>query len=97
MLNGDVHRRFGEASRVYTGDLRSRMWYEDCTYPYLEDIRLCGIETVVYDGVRYQKIDTSEGPGEWEVMGEDPPSLYSYLTGEPYDPEEVLKSMVSLL
>ena len=91
MLNGDVHRRFTETSRVYTGDMRSRMWYEDCAYPYQEGIRLCGIESVVYDGVRYQKIDTSEGPGEWEVMGKDPPSPYSYPTGEPYDPEELLK------
>ncbi len=96
MLNGDVHRRFGETSSVYTGDLRSRMWYEDCTYPYLEGIRLCSIETVVYDGVRYQKIDTSEGPGEWEVMGKDPPSPYSYPTGEPYDPEELLKWLAPL-
>ena len=91
MLNGDVHRRFTETSRVYTGDLRSRMWYEDCAYPYQEGIRLCSIENVVYDGVRYQKIDTSEGPGEWEVMGKDPPSPYSYPTGELYDPEELLK------
>ena len=97
MLNGDVHRRFGEASHVYTGDLRSRTWYEDCTYPYLEGIRLCSIETVVYDGVRYQKIDTSEGPGEWEVMGKDPPSPYSYTKGEPYDPEEFLKWLAPLL
>ena len=96
MLNGDVHRRFTETSRVYTGDMRSRMWYEDCAYPYQEDIRLCGIENVVYDGVRYQKIDTSEGPGEWEVMGKDPPSPYSYPTGELYDPEELLKWLVSV-
>ena len=81
MLNGDVHRRFTETSRVYTGDMRSRMWYEDCAYPYQEGIRLCGIENVVYDGVRYQKIDTSEGPGEWEVMGKDPPSPSPYPTG----------------
>ena len=75
------HRRFTETSRVYTGDMWSRMWYEDCAYPYQEGIRLCGIESVVYDGVRYQKIATSEGPGEWEVMGKDPPSPYSYPIG----------------
>lgn len=96
MLDGDIHRQSSETFRVYTGDLRSRMWYEDCAYPYLEGIRLCGIEIVVYDGDRYQKIDTSEGLGEWEVIGKDLPFPSSYSGGQPYDPEDVLKSLMSL-
>ena len=70
MLNGDVHHWQAEAVRSHTGDLLWRQWYEGCTYPYTRDARQCSIETVIHDNVRYEKMDTSDGPGEWQAMGE---------------------------
>ena len=70
MLNGDVHRHHSEAVRSHTGDLLWRQWYEGCTYPHARDTRLCSIETVIHDNVRFEKMDTSDGPGEWQVMDE---------------------------
>ena len=70
MFNGDVHRHHSEAMRSHTGDLLWRQWYEGCTYPHARDTRLCSIETVIHDIVRFEKMDTSDGPGEWQVMDE---------------------------
>ncbi|MDE2859943.1 MAG: hypothetical protein OYI31_02190 [Chloroflexota bacterium] len=70
MLNGDVHRRYTEALFTYDGDVHSQEWYEGCTYSHQLGTRLCSIETVVHDNVQYRKEDTSDGPGEWQVIDE---------------------------
>ena len=94
MLNGDVHRRHTESVHVvYDGDLRWRQWYEGCTYPHVMGTSLCSIEIVVHDNVRYQKVDTSEGPGEWEVMGEEWDPLEGAF--ENAEPRDIASSMIA--
>ena len=94
MLNGDVHRRHTESTHdVKSGNLRWRQWYEDCTYPHLMDTRLCSLEIVVHDNIRYEKVDTSEGPGEWEVMGEEWDALEDAF--ESAEPGEMVSSVIA--
>ena len=89
MLNGDVHRRHSKAVRSHTGDMRSRQWYEGCTYPYAMHSRLCSIETVIHDNVRYQKVDTSDGVGEWQPVDEQWDFLPN--AGEPNESPEIVR------
>ncbi len=68
MLNGDVHRRHTEAFFTYAGDMLWRQWYEGCTYPHAQNAQRCSIESVVHDNVHYQKVNSSDGQGQWEAM-----------------------------
>lgn len=94
MLNGDVYRRHTESARdIYTGDMRWRQWYEDCSYPHVMDTRLCSIEIVVHDNVRYERLGTSDGPGEWELVGEEWDALEGAF--ENSEPGELLSSVIA--
>ena len=71
MSNGDVHHSSGEGDIVHTGDSQGYIEYEGCTFPtglMSKGVRLCGIEWVELEGVRYERRNTSEGPGEWEIV-----------------------------
>ncbi len=89
MSNGDVHHWSSEGASVYTGDSRLHIRYEGCTLPTGKDVYLCSTEWVVFGGVSYRKEDTSECPGEWEVM--DDASSPDPNTGMPYDPAKALE------
>lgn len=88
MLNGDIHRRHGESVFTTNGDRIWRQWYEGCNYPYAMDARLCSIENVIHDNVRYQKVETSDGSGEWEVVDEQWDFLPN--AGEPNESPEMV-------
>lgn len=83
MLNGDVYRRHSESVFTPNGDRIGRQWYEGCNYPYAMDTRMCSIENVIHNNVRYQKVDTSDGAGEWETKDEQWDFLRN--AGEPND------------
>ena len=68
MLNGDVHRRHAEAFVTHDGDMLWRQWYEGCTYPHAQNAQECSMESVVHDSVHYQRVNLSDGQGQWEAM-----------------------------
>ena len=68
MSNGVVHYWSGEGDLVYTGDSQGYIEYEGCTVPMERDVHLCRSEWVVWGGIRYERQNTSEGPGEWEIV-----------------------------
>ena len=92
MSNGDVHQWSGQGDIVYTGDSQGYIEYEGCSFPFGKDIYLCRTEWVEVDGIRYEKEDTSEGPGEWKVVDRVAPSDPN--TGMPFDPAKALENFI---
>ena len=94
MLNGEVHHSYTESMHdLRNGDLRWRQWYEGCTFPHARNTRLCSIEIVKHDNIQYQKVDTSAGPGEWEVLEPE----WDFLEGldENSQPGDIVASIIA--
>ena len=89
MSDGVVHKWSGEGDFVYTGDSQGFIEYEECSFPIGMDLYLCSIEWVELGGVRYEKANTSEGRGEWEVI--DDMQMQPSPSGRPYDTVDLLE------
>ena len=88
MSNGEVRPWSFEGAWVYTGDSRGHTEYEVCTLPVERDAYLCSSAWVEVGDVRYEKEDTSEGLGEWQIV--DSAQTQQSDTATPYNPVEVL-------
>ena len=89
MSDGVVHKWSGEGDFVYTGDSQGFIEYEECSFPIGMDLYLCSIEWVELGGVRYEKANTLEGRGEWEVV--DDMQMQPSPSGRPYDTVDLLE------
>ena len=65
--------------------------YQGCVFPKGKDVYLCGLEWVDLQGVRYEREETSEGWGEWKIVGNAQPGTSD--TGTPHDPVERLEDL----
>ena len=88
MSNGEVRHWSFEGAWVYTGDSRGHTEYEVCTFPVERDAYLCSTAWVEVGDVRYEKEDTSEGQGEWEIV--DSVQTWPPDSATPYNPAELL-------
>ena len=71
MSDGDVLYWSGEGDIVHTGDSQGHIEYEGCSFPigsFARGVRLCSIEWVELEGMRYERQNTSESSGEWEIV-----------------------------
>ena len=87
MSNGDVLYWSGEGDIVHTGDSQGHIEYEGCDLHIGSGVYLCRTEWVELGGVRYERENTSEGPGEWEMV--ENVHTQSTDSDTPHDPAEV--------